>query len=354
MFVILCKIVCSMYGANETKMSAEWADLRPADFGDNTMQPSVALDLVNNAFGEQMQQSPARADPRQNSTPKKEEPETAVACLSRLSHRLYSLYSAVLELVDSSNALDQADTTILHRGPFADDSAFQILTKWLVCASSNILDSSVIAGNQAYNTHTAGQDGCTLLHDVFSASRDFLNTLHSLNDESPQLSPYPIPQDVPLSLATARPKTPQSMSAASNTKDPNSKEPPISGHWSNSIVRHMVMACHMLLLNTYLAVTMALQHAIDKQKPLQGASNAQALPLGEVRTVMIVQLYGYFIQRQSQAVQAYLAPSSLARSSDESTVHNINPLSSSDQAATKQLEKDVEQRLARLRQSLHM
>jgi len=223
-----------------------------------------------------------------------------------------------------------------------------------VSASSNTVGPSVIAGNQEHNTHTAGQDGCTLLHDVFSASRDFLNTLHSLNNESSQLSPYPVPQDGPLSLATADLMPPQFTSAASDTRDSTSKEPPILGHWSHSIVRHMVMACHMLLLNTYLAVTMALQHAIDHQEPSQGISNAQATPLGEVRTVMIVQLYGYFIQRQSQAVQAYLAPPSSARSSDESTVHNNSPLSSSDQAATKQLEKDVEQRLARLRQSLHM
>ena len=52
------------------------------------------------------------------------------------------------------------------------------------------------------------------------------------------------------------------------------------------------MACHMLLLNTYLGVTMALQHALDKQKLSQVVLKPQAFSLGEVRTVMIVQLCG--------------------------------------------------------------
>jgi hypothetical protein len=301
-----------------------------------------------------MEDNPVEADSHHNSASKLEEPETAVACLSRLSQRLYSLYSAVLEMVNSSGVLDEADATTLHRGPFADDSAFQTLTGWIVYASSNTVNPSVRAGNQEERIHLAGQDGCTLLQEVFSASRDLLNTLHSLVDESSKLSPYPVPQDGPLPTTAAGLMTPQSMSLTPNTEGSTSKELPSPGHWSNSIVRHMVMACHMLLLNTYLAVTMALQHALDKQTSSQGASNTQALPLGEVRTVMIVQLCGYLIQRQTQAVQTYLAPPKSKQSSDESALPNISPLSLSDQAATKQLEKDVEQRLARLRQSLHI
>jgi hypothetical protein len=301
-----------------------------------------------------MERSPTEVDSNQTSASKLEEPETAIACLSRLSHRLYSLYSAVLEMVNSSGALDEADTTTLHQGPFADDSAFQTLTGWIVHASSDTVDSSVRAGNQENNTNIAGQDGCTLLQDVFSASRDLLNTLHSLVDESSKLSPYPVPQDGPLPTTAAGLMTQQSSSTTPNTENSSLKGLPSSGHWSNSIVRHMVMACHMLLLNTYLAVTMALQYALDKQKSSQNASNAQALPLGEVRTVMIVQLCGYLIQRQAQAVQTYLTPPDSTQPRDESTLPKTNPLSSSDQTATKQLEEDVEQRLARLRQSLHI
>ena len=246
---------------------AGWADLGYADFCDITIDPPSAPDLSNNIAGEQMQQSSGQAEVHPSSTSKKEEPETAVACLSRLSHRLYSLYSEVLEMVNSPGALDPVDTTALNAGPFANDSAFQTLTGWLVRASSGTVDSSARAGNQENLTYTDGRDGCDVLQDVFSASQDLLNTLHSLNDESSKLSPYPVPQDGPLPLDAAGLLTPQSMSMASNTEDVCPKKLPSSNHWSNSIVRHMVMACHMLLLNTYLAVTMALQHAIDKQKP---------------------------------------------------------------------------------------
>jgi hypothetical protein len=353
--VILRTRFCAQYVfADETKNTAEWTDLGYAGYDDNPVHTASAPGSANNVSEEQMQRNPVETDSHQNSSPKHGEPETAVACLSRLSQRLYSLYSAVLEMVNSSGALDEADTTTLHRGPFADDSAFQTLTGWIVHASSNTVESPVRASNQGDNIHIAGQDGCTLLQDVFSASRDLLNTLHSLIDESSKLSPYPVPQDGPLPTTAAGLMTPQSMSLTSNTENSTSKELPSPGHWSNSIVRHMVMACHMLLLNTYLAVTMALQHALNKQKLSQDASNAQALPLGEVRTVMIVQLCGYLIQRQTQAVQTYLAPPKSKQSSDESALPNISPLSLSDQAATKQLEKDVEQRLARLRQSLHI
>jgi hypothetical protein len=248
-------------------------------------------------------------------------------------------------MANSAGALDQANTTTLQRGPFSNDSSFQTLTGWLVYASSNTVESPVRTGNHENDTHSAGQDGCDLLHDVFSASRDLLNALHSLNAESSNISLYPIPQDsTPQSGAAGLP-TPQSMSSGS-------KELSSSAHWSNSIVRHMVMACHMLLLNTYLAVTMALQHAVDKQEPSQDSENVPRLPLGDVRTAMMVQLCGYLTQRQAQAVQAYLAPPSSTGSSNESTSHNIGALSSSDQEATEQLEKDVEQRLARLRRSL--
>jgi hypothetical protein len=250
-------------------------------------------------------------------------------------------------MANSAGVLNQANTTTLQRGPFANDSAFQTLTGWLVYASSNTMDLPVREDNHPNNTHSAGQDGCDLLHDVFSASRDLLSALHSLNKESSKTSPYPIPRNSTLQSGAAGFITQQSVSTTP-------KEISSSTHWSNSIVRHMVMACHMLLLNTYLAVTMALQHAVDKQRQSQGSQNESTLPLGDVRTAMMVQLCGYLTQRQAQAVQAYVAAPSSTESSNDPTSHKTNVLSSSDQEATEQLEKDVEQRLACLRKSLNI
>lgn len=106
---------------------AEWADLGRADFSDITIGPSSVPDLSKNTAREQMQQSSAQAEIHQSNSSRKEQPQTAVACLSRLSYRIYSLYSDVLEMVNSPDALNPADITTLNTGPFTNDSAFQTL-----------------------------------------------------------------------------------------------------------------------------------------------------------------------------------------------------------------------------------
>ncbi|CAD0090156.1 unnamed protein product [Aureobasidium mustum] len=296
--------------------------------------------LHGNGYEAQIHQSAIRADSHQNTPPKKVEPESAIAALSRLSQRLYSLYSAVLALANCPDAIDQADTATLRKGPFADDSAFQRLTSWLVRASSNMDNSSVSAGEQDANTPVAADDGCALLENVFSASQKLIDTLHSLGEEASRHGPV---------SQGGSPSASIDQQATGTFLGDDSHHPggPFvsTNTWSDSITKHMVMANHMLLLNTYLATVMALQHAVNKQKSASGMPNAQdfALPLGEMRTAMVVQMCGYLIQRQINAVDAYLAPSSATPLSD---------LSSSDQTTMKELEKDVQRRLAQLKESL--
>ncbi|KAH0023893.1 hypothetical protein KCU78_g5263, partial [Aureobasidium melanogenum] len=282
----------------------------------DTVDPSFTWpELFDGISESQIHQSATRADSHQDTPPEKVETESAIAILSRLSQRLYSLYSAVLELANYPDAIDQADTAALRKGPFADDSAFQKLTGWLVRASSNLYNSSIGAAEQDANTPIAADDGCTLLENVFSASQKLIDTLHSLSEVAGDAS-HP----------------PGGVSVSTN-------------QWSDSITRHMVMANHMLLLNTYLAAVMALQHAVNKQKSANETPTAQdfPLPLGEMRTAMVVQMCGYLIQRQINAVDGYLAPASATPLSD---------LSSSDQTTMKELGMDVQRRLAQLKESL--
>lgn len=297
-------------------------------------------DLVDGNSGPRTHPSAIRADSHQNTPPKKVGPESAIAVLSRLSQHLYSLYSAVLVLANSPDAIDEADTATLRKGPFADDSAFQRLTGWLVRASSDMNNPSVGAGEQDANTPVAADDGCALLENVFSASQKLIDTLHSLGEEASRHGPVSqggspsasIDQQATGTFLGYDSHHPGGLFVSTNT-------------WSESIARHMVMANHMLLLNTYLAVVMALQHAVNKQKSASGTPNAQdfALPLGEMRTAMVVQMCGYLIQRQINAVDGYLAPP---------TATPLSDLSSSDQTTMKELEKDVQQRLAQLKESL--
>ncbi|KAG9517853.1 hypothetical protein KCV07_g5861, partial [Aureobasidium melanogenum] len=307
----------------------------------DTVDPSfTSPELFDSISGLQIHQSATRADSHQDIPPEKVETESAIAILSRLSQRLYSLYSAVLQLAQSPDAIDQADTAALRQGPFADDSAFQKLTGWLVRASSNLGNSNVNIVAQDDHILTDPHDGCALLEDVFSASQKLIDTLHSLCEEASKLGS--ISQYGPL------PGVLDQQTTGSNAGD--NVQPPAgpfvsTDHWSDSIIRHMVMANHMLLLNTYLAAVMALQHAVNKQKSAKETPNAQdfALPLGEMRTAMVVQMCGYLIQRQINAVDGYLAPASATPLSD---------LNSSDQTTMKELELDVQRRLAQLKESL--
>lgn len=307
----------------------------------NTVESSfTSPDLVDGAFESRLHQSAIRADSHQNTPPKRIESESGIATLSRLSQRLYSLYSAVLALANSPDAIDQADTAALRKGPFADDSAFQKLTGWLVRASSNPKNPNVNTVARDDDILTNPHDGCALLEDVFSTSQKLVDTLHSLGEEASRHGPV---------SHSGSPSTSIDQQATGTT--PEDKSHPLGGpsvsttQWSDSITRHMVMANHMLLLNTYLAAVMALQHAVNKQKSAKETPNAQdfALPLGEMRTAMVVQMCGYLIERQVNAVNSYLAPANATPLSD---------LSPSDQTTMKELEKDVQRRLAQLKESL--
>lgn len=307
----------------------------------NTAEPSFTPSaFVTSGSGAQSHESAFRADSHQNSPPKTAEPESAIAILSRLTQRLYSLYSAVLELANHPDAIDQTDTATLRKGPFADDSAFQRLTGWLVRASSNLDSSSISAAEQHVNTSVAAHDGCALLEDVFSASQKLLATLHSVSEEISNLGAASQDGSPPAVLD-------QQLICNIFSNDQHSPNGSLRtiNQWSGSIIRHMIMANHMLLLNTYLAVVMALQHAVNKQKSISETPNAPdfALPLGEMRTAMVVQMCGYLIQRQVSAVHAYLAAASTTPVSDSS---------SSDQTTMTELEKDVQKRLAQLKDSL--
>ncbi|CAD0112280.1 unnamed protein product [Aureobasidium uvarum] len=131
-------------------MSMDWMDyvdddftnpeqwhFNPQDLGiensslsNNTLDSSyaVSLDLVSDTSEPDIQHMTTREDFHQDTTKKILEPANPMAGLSKLSQRIYSLYSAVISIANSPNVLDQQDTAILTKGPFADDVAFQKLT----------------------------------------------------------------------------------------------------------------------------------------------------------------------------------------------------------------------------------
>jgi hypothetical protein len=101
-------------------------------------------------------------------------------------------------------------------------------------------------------------------------------------------------------------------------------------------------------------VTMSLPHALDNKQPPENDASLQADALSEVRTVVVVQLCTFLTDRQAQAVQTYLTGQASALSRRGTELSSVSLLSPSDQAATKDLERDVSERLVRLRESIHL
>jgi hypothetical protein len=306
-----------------SKESTAWMGF---EYNNNVMDMAhlSVPDPMGSQVEKQIHQGETRERPCQTMPQEKAGPESIIARLSGLSTRLCSLYNGVLDLANSTGAMEQNGSTTRNKGPFGDDSAFQTLTGWLVRASS---DMSVPARPpRPSGTASAADEGCDLLHDVFTASHDMLDALQSLNNECPRSKSPTIPLNAPKNL----------------------------DHLSDSMVRHMVMACHMMLLNIYLAVTMSLQHALDNKQPPENDASLQADALSEVRTVVVVQLCTFLTDRQAQAVQTYLTGQASALSRRGTELSSVSLLSPSDQAATKDLERDVSERLVRLRESIHL
>ncbi|KAF2444604.1 hypothetical protein P171DRAFT_520737 [Karstenula rhodostoma CBS 690.94] len=111
---------------------------------------------------------------------------------------------------------------------------------------------------------------------------------------------------------------------------------------ADDITRHLIMACEALLLEIYAAILTALQHEAYP------GDTASATALGNVRLVLVVQLCGYLIERQHQAVGQCLAQTSIQNHKLPSPI----PSGSSETECLKDLKAQVQQKLVRLRQML--
>ncbi|KAK8075469.1 hypothetical protein PG997_010132 [Apiospora hydei] len=144
-------------------------------------------------------------------------------------------------------------------------------------------------------------------------------------------------------VPTQREQAPPSLgdmlsSAASN--------PRISRGYAVTVTRHLILACHNLLLSVYVLLLAALQH--DAQL-LRSSAGDKPAALAEIRLVSIVQLCAYLIKQQEQATVAYVG--------DPQPVDNVlmTPKSTSDTACGDRRATgndpmaEVQERLARLR-----
>lgn len=246
-----------------------------------------------------------------------------IAELSQLSTRLSALYDASSALAHSAPSSNPTSSSI-RQALLVQSAAFQSVAGWLAHgqdgSSSGMTTPSGHTRNNsldALNFQTSDLNipetipGQGILHEVFSASHSFLETLRYL-----QINHGHLPLD---SSAEIKPHC-------------------------QIIVRHLVVACDILLLQIYVSVLVALQYDAQPSAQMSGTV------LGDVRLVLVVQLCSHLIERQYQAVDSYLGSSSLMTPPMAETFPMELP--HIDRQASSELKKQVQARLAYLRQAL--
>ncbi|KAF2281158.1 uncharacterized protein EI97DRAFT_429219 [Westerdykella ornata] len=260
---------------------------------------------------------------------------SAVSQLSELITRLYALHR-------QSTALTEACTAgrTLGLPLIINDATFPPVAAWLQHLSANSHTSctpSLTTPPGSLSTPTG-----ETLHGTFSAAHALLAVLDRLQVESAGAPGTATPSSMDsldttdfcwdLNLITP----PQSSSSASSYFDPPMPTPtsataaprPSLMHSSSStVVRHLVGACHSLLMNIFLGPLDALQHDADLNSqacqagqaignpalPAQPATPG-AMPISEssglahLRLVMVTHLCSYLIRRLQHAVSLYSSP----------------------------------------------
>ena len=71
-------------------------------------------------------------------------------------------------------------------------------------------------------------------------------------------------------------------------------------------IRHLNIACHLLLIGIYETLLAVLEHDALLEKQTASAANDQG-PLGQIQLVSVVQLCSYILARQNEAINTYVA-----------------------------------------------
>lgn len=301
------------------------------------------------------------------------DPDAGIARLSQLSTRLYPLHRSSCALAETVGRLGQSkDRNSARHGPLIDDTTFKSVAAWLVHGSSKT--------NMVFRTdrRDLGLETATMgdiLLDAFSASYHLLDILCGLQfDFMPTISFQTPSLSRPNSSFAAEAhldfgarNTPQSMSrpeensANLERSQESSSYARSIGQYSTIVVRHLVIACHTLLLNIYVAVLTALQHEANKS-PCPYVRNSDeartpAAALDDIRLVTVVQLCSFLIKRQYQAVDLYISAQSPQPAPQPNQLSGAYPSSlplstNADRQVMSDLETEVQRRLAQLRETL--
>ena len=241
-------------------------------------------------------------------------PSGAVYQLSQLIARLYSLHRSSSSLTEAARPDSTRTSLCVQPQPLIiNDAAFQPVAAWLIHATANVpLPGGPLHGApDPTPTPTTGET----LHGTFSASHSLLAILDRLQADAAPAANTPSPMHG-LDTDFWDTTPPQSLSAFSyfDLPVPASASARPSLLHCDTVVRHLVGACHSLLLNVYIGPLDALQHDADlklSQAPSSAGANAappEATDLAHLRLVTALHLCSYLIRRLQHAVAQYSSP----------------------------------------------
>ncbi|KAJ4286161.1 hypothetical protein N0V90_013510 [Kalmusia sp. IMI 367209] len=330
---------------NQQGSPQEWADTAVKGLGNwdsfqNHTDPSQELHLFveNDMLGDsQREHSSIEMDQVLATDPK--DHNAGIAQLTQLSTRLYPLHNSSHTLAEiarqpSSSRASRASSP-QKENLTVDKAVFQNIMTRLLQGWSDKSSATQIS-------NTPGSSSlCDILQETLSASYTLLEIMDCLQAKPQASSASGLSPLTPIT-------TPNSQAEQDNTRSPNGSQS------SNTVVRHLVMACHGMLLSIYTAVLGVLQREADKSTSsgrnvgLNAIGCEEAGPLNDMPLVMIVELCSYLIRRQQQAVDSYFRR-------DECFSGAVGSLPDPSQASPpNDLEVKMRQGLARLRQTLRI
>ncbi|KAL4746128.1 hypothetical protein BDW72DRAFT_185513 [Aspergillus terricola var. indicus] len=285
--------------------------------------------------------------------PAQRRPDVTLLQLSEFSQRLSALHRQSQSPTAAAGA-GSAESSSWQ--PFLDHASFKSLALWLVSVSAGMATPGVDSAGIIQPEQPPLTDN--RLYNIFSASYQFIQMLggppaahqsgSATSSSTSALSSLWQPQR-DLTSDTTRQST-----ACQNDQ----------GLSLGVAERHLTLACHSLLLESYLDLIALLQQDVDRHPSFLVSGNTKVeheLPMGvslvqaqlnSMPLVLIAQVCSYLIDCQSQSVSAYLQHAA----NGETVPMQQMELSgfSLDSSGQGGLEVTVKHRLGRLRESLRM
>ncbi|KAI4087022.1 MAG: hypothetical protein LQ344_007079 [Seirophora lacunosa] len=300
---------------------------------------------------------------RSSSSVDRNGPETGIARLSQLSTRLYPLHRSSLTLAEKGGSSNPcSDRKQDPQRSLIDDVAFKSVAGWLVHVSANTnLAVWADCRNQTLETKTTGDT----LHETFSASHQLLEILRCLQADVASSSVPALSSSTSTSSNAGGAQldfwtsniTPQ-LSAQNDEAEQQQQQrkesstpSPYARSSSNTVIRHLVHACHTLLLDIYVALLIALQDDAERWSSSCRGLVDDTAALADIPLVLTVQLCSYLIERQHQAVDLFL---SSQQHEGPGSRQPTPPPSATNYDVMTDLKMEVQQRLCRLRRTLRI